>query len=330
MLVDYPIRQTHPQPFGDYPNRRTVPAPFERQPMGAYYEWHQNKAIGALGQMGAYYEWHENAPIDGLGATSTMVMQTTAAPVAMRTDPAKQQLTSMLVRTLKAKPAAVVTSWAVQKGDVQWAEHPRGAPAPTKALYTVNDAALEAARQSAQGARVVEIAVVTTKPVPPAVMKAAFAGSMYKPVAATAVYSQQDPRVVPQAIFVYTATLREPEDREGGRALASSVAQKVGGTLAIAEELPATGAERPKPEMPFQVALAAQQAKPEPTLPEQLHTPDARAQPGWIIFWALLGAAGGYALGGVAKPGGRAPFVGAIGGAVAAGLFARYGRHRTP
>lgn len=191
--------------------------------LGAYFAWNsahepvQPITRQAAGGLGAYFAWnsaHEPVqPIHGLGDTSVEARLSEEAIQAMI---GLRQATGSYVE------------WAKQVTDIAWQELPKES---VLTLVPVTTEELKAARRKAFGSSVSTVGVMWPGPVRLTDQDRIFEGTPYRRALSLAVYSVGDRGAVARPYFVSLATLRGPDDPDGGHALIERQAARFGGEL---------------------------------------------------------------------------------------------------
>ena len=176
-------------------------------------------------------------------------------------------------------PIGVFSQWGAQVDAATWKTMPHQSNYIT---YPVNATQLHAAAQTGAGP-VGFLAVLTTKPIPPAQLEQAFQQTPYKYFSTEGVYRQDDTKHVPTIFFLNWAVMRSDQDPEaGGKSLEASAAL-LGGQLVFPITVGTGGADRAEPTQDFVKALNTQLAmtpaspSAAPSLPEPIPVPSPAA-----------------------------------------------------
>lgn len=206
--------------------------------LGAYYAWdsaHEpvqpvTPAPGTgVSGLGAYYAWdsaHEPVlPINGLGGSG------------------EQQLSDEAARHLldKREPLAVAREWARQQTDILWRELPGDA---TLTLLPLANGDIKRIQQAAHGAELAAVGILRSSPRMLADQDLALAGTPYVRALSLALYSIADGGRVARPMFLTIATLRGPDDRDGGHDSVGRAASRLGGRLVYVISLPTAAGTR--------------------------------------------------------------------------------------
>jgi len=215
----------------------------------AYYAWdsaHEpvqpiTAAPGAgVSGLGAYYAWdsaHEPVlPINGLGDSSEQKLADTAARHLLNA----------------RRPLLVGREWARQKTDVHWTELPGTA---TLTLLPLAQADIAAIQKAAHGAEVATVGILRPTPALLAKQELVLAGTPYARTLSLALYSIADSARVARPYFLTLATLRGPEDPDGGHDSVGRAATRLGGRLVYVVSLPTAAGTR-APGARFQEVLS--------------------------------------------------------------------------